>query len=194
MILLVSTNWLYSNNPYVPEQFVHKEASETHFLYALENTRTNPCAKMAATSFICFNHHQQNIAHSLKYLERDPLKFQGQGWGLWWWKELLIGIRSFHLGWPFSVLTRICHSLNKSQKQRTYMRALLMSNRYSLVFRSWIYSLTKCLPSNNFWWDTQNKSFLRFLPSSSNSWLSGGCVSCRGVYSNTSYFAHSTWS
>lgn len=43
-----------------------------------------------------------------------------------------------------------------------------MKNPYSLVFRSWIYSLTKCLPSKDFWWDIQNKWFLRFLPSSSN--------------------------
>lgn len=36
------------------------------------------------------------------------------------------------------------------------------------MFRSWIESLTKCLPSNNVWWDTQNTWFLRFLPSSLN--------------------------
>lgn len=30
MTASVSTSWLYLDNPYVPEQFLSKEASETH--------------------------------------------------------------------------------------------------------------------------------------------------------------------
>ena len=32
--------------------------------------RTNPCAKIVAMIFVCFNHHQQNL-HSQKYLDCD---------------------------------------------------------------------------------------------------------------------------
>lgn len=61
----VSTSWLYSDKPCVPEQFLCKEASETHILILRKKNRTNPCAKMVAGIFVCFHHHhQQNIVNS----------------------------------------------------------------------------------------------------------------------------------
>lgn len=82
MIPSVSTNWLYLDNSYVPEWFLYKEASETHFFILWKIPEKNLCAEMIDTIFVCFNHHhhhQQNIMNSLKHLECDPFQIQGQG-------------------------------------------------------------------------------------------------------------------
>lgn len=62
MIPSGSTSWLYADNPYVPEQFLYKEASETHLFMVWKMPEQTLVLKWQPQFFFCFNHHhQQNI-------------------------------------------------------------------------------------------------------------------------------------